>query len=521
MKRYFLTVIALLFLSGFVFSQADIPLRYAKNITQQNLREKLTIIASAGMEGRLTGTKGQRKAAAYIQSQFQQIGLKKPSSLNGYQQYFPILKDTLLPKSFKINKQNLKYGIDYALLSGSSIKKAFKSKKIVFCGYGIKNKNYNDYTGKKVKGKVVLVISGEPKVNGKYLIKEATKNNLPAYSMIAKAAAAKEEGAIAVLYVNTDWDSIPSAKVENAEKNILYSPRFDSAADITMILMAAPELKNILNENEEKDILEKAKSKTSLDKIEIEKNIKIKLTFKKNVIAGKASNVIGMVEGSDKKDEYILITAHYDHLGKKGNTIYYGADDDGSGTASVIEMARAFAKAKKEGKGPKRTVVFMAFSGEEEGLLGSKFYSDNPVFPLDKTSVDLNTDMIGRVDPNRKFARRDYLYVVGNDKLSSELTPIITNVNDKYTRLKLDYKYNDPNDPERLFYRSDHYNFARKGVPVIFFTSGLHADYHRPSDTVDKINFDLMEKRVRFIFLCAWEMANRDEMLKRDKSVLN
>lgn len=520
MKRYFLTVIALLFLNGFVFSQADSSLHYAKTITQQNLREHLTIIASAGMEGRLTGTKGQRKAAAYIQSQFQQIGLKKPSSLNGYRQYFSVLKDTLLPESLQIDKQSLKYGIDYGLLSGSSIKEAFKSKKIIFCGYGIKAKNYNDYEGKNVKGKVVLIVSGEPKVDGKYLVTEAVNGRLPSYSMVGKAAAAKEEGAIAVLYINTDWDSIPSAKAANADKKIIYSPQPDSAANITMILLAASQLSNILNENEEKNILEKAKTKSPLNKIKIEKSIKTKLAFKKTTIVGQASNVIGMIEGSDKKDEYVFITAHYDHLGKKGNTIYYGADDDGSGTASVIEIARAFVKAKKDGNGPGRTVVFITFSGEEEGLLGSKFYSDHPVFPLDKTSVDLNMDMIGRVDPNRKYKTRDYLYIIGNDKLSSQLTPIITTVNNKYTKLKLDYKFDDPDDPEKLFYRSDHYSFARKGVPVIFFTSGLHADYHKPSDTVDKISFDLMEKRVRFIFLAAWEMANRDRMLKRDKPLL-
>jgi len=180
-------------------------------------------------------------------------------------------------------------------------------------------------------------------------------------------------------------------------------------------------------------------------------------------------------------------------------------------------MAKAFAKAKQDGNGPRRTVVFMTVSGEEKGLWGSEYYSDHPVFPLEKTTVDLNTDMIGRIDPNRKYGdSTNYIYVIGNDKLSTDLDPISKAVNEHYAKLELDYKFNDPDDPERIYYRSDHYNFAKKGVPIIFFFDGIHKDYHKPTDTVDKINFDIMEKRVRFIFLTAWQMANRDKMLKRD-----
>lgn len=230
-----------------------------------------------------------------------------------------------------------------------------------------------------------------------------------------------------------------------------------------------------------------------------------------------ASNVIGYIEGSDLKNEYVFLTAHYDHLGKRGNDIYFGADDDGSGTATVITMAKAFEAAKQNGFGPRRTVVFMTVSGEEEGLWGSEYYSDHPVFTLDSTSVDLNTDMIGRVDPGRNYGdSMNYVYLIGNDKLSTDLDPITKAINNKYTRLELDYKFNAADDPERIFFRSDHYNFAKKGVPIIFFFDGLNKDYHKPSDTVDKIDFDLMEKRARFIFLIAWNMANRDSMLRRD-----
>jgi Zn-dependent M28 family amino/carboxypeptidase len=230
-----------------------------------------------------------------------------------------------------------------------------------------------------------------------------------------------------------------------------------------------------------------------------------------------SSNVLGVLEGSDKKDEYVFITAHYDHLGIRNNVIYYGADDDGSGTVSVLELAAAFVKAKAAGKGPRRSIVFMTVSGEEKGLWGSEYYSEHPIFPIEKTTVDLNIDMIGRIDPNRKTGdSTNYVYVVGDDKLSSDLKPISEGVNKKYSKLELDYKFNDPKDPMRIYYRSDHYNFARKGVPIIFYFDGIHIDYHQPSDTPDKINYDIMEKRARFVFYTAWEMANRDEMLKRD-----
>ena len=237
----------------------------------------------------------------------------------------------------------------------------------------------------------------------------------------------------------------------------------------------------------------------------------------KKMTRATSSNVLAMIEGTDKKDEYVFLTAHYDHIGKRGNVINYGADDDGSGTVTVLEMAEAFAKAKAEGNGPRRTIIFMTVSGEEKGLWGSEYYSDNPIFPLNKTTVDLNTDMVGRIDPKRKEGdSTNYIYVIGDNKLSSDLKPISESINKKYTNLELDYKYNDPNDPERIYYRSDHYNFARKGVPILFYFNGTHADYHRPTDTVDKINFKLMEKRAHLIFHTAWEIANREKMLVRD-----
>jgi Zn-dependent M28 family amino/carboxypeptidase len=230
-----------------------------------------------------------------------------------------------------------------------------------------------------------------------------------------------------------------------------------------------------------------------------------------------SSNILAVLPGTTKKDEYIFITGHYDHLGKKDSVIYYGADDDGSGTTSVLQIAEAFAKAKANGKGPARSIVFMTVSGEEEGLWGSDYYTSHPVFPLNRVSVDLNIDMVGRIDPAYKGDSNNYVYVIGEDNLSSDLRKISDSINRQYMHMQLDRRYNDPKDPNRFYYRSDHYNFAKKGVPVLFYFNGVHADYHKPTDTVDKINFNVMEKRVKLIFYTAWAMANREKILQRDK----
>jgi hypothetical protein len=516
MKKFFPVFISFLLLSGSLFCQVTDGWKYAQFITEAGLKKQLTVIASAEMEGRETGTEGQRKAAAYIESQFNAIGLKSPESLKGYQQFYPLVKDTVIPKIFKVGNHRFEYGKEYILQPGSSKENTFKAKEIVFAGYGIQDKNYDDYAGKDVKGKVVVILNGEPEVDGKYLVSGTDKRSNWAFSAMRKSMIAKQNGAVAVLYINTGWDSIPAAVAQNSRKTNLYFPRTGNER-LTIATLTPSSLKNIFNETQAKNILATAKTKSPLNDLIIDKKVKTNLAFKKNSTRVDASNVIGCIEGTDKKDEYVFLTGHYDHLGKHGDVIYYGADDDGSGTVSVIEMAEAFAKAKQEGHGPRRTVVFMTVSGEEKGLWGSEYYSEHPVFPLDKTTVDLNTDMVGRLDPNRNYGdSTNYVYVIGNDKLSTDLDPIHKAANEKYTKLELDYKYNDPKDPERIYYRSDHYNFARKGVPIIFFFDGIHKDYHKPSDTVDKINFDVMEKRVRFIFMTAWDMANRDEMLKRD-----
>ena len=179
-------------------------------------------------------------------------------------------------------------------------------------------------------------------------------------------------------------------------------------------------------------------------------------------------------------------------------------------------MAKAFAKAKKEGKGPRRSILFMTVAGEEKGLLGSEYYSEHPVYQLANTVCDLNIDMIGRLDKAHE-GNADYIYLIGADKLSKELHDISEKANKTYSNLELDYTYNDENDPNRYYYRSDHYNFAKNNIPVIFYFNGVHEDYHKETDEVQKIDFAKMEKITRLVFFTAWELANRTERIKLDK----
>lgn len=228
-----------------------------------------------------------------------------------------------------------------------------------------------------------------------------------------------------------------------------------------------------------------------------------------------SENILAFIEGSEKPEEIVVISGHYDHVGTRNGVVYNGADDDGSGTVAVMEIAKAFQAAKKAGNGPKRSILFLHVTGEEHGLFGSEYYTDNPVFPLANTVVDLNIDMIGRDDPENRG--KQYVYVIGSEMLSSQLKVINEAANKKTNNLELNYKYDDPNDTERLYYRSDHYNFAKNNVPVAFFFDGIHEDYHKPTDDVEKIDYNLLAKRTQLVFTTAWEIANRPDRIVVDK----
>ncbi len=232
-----------------------------------------------------------------------------------------------------------------------------------------------------------------------------------------------------------------------------------------------------------------------------------------------SENVLAFIEGTEKPKEVIVISAHHDHEGVDAEgEIYNGADDDGSGTVALMEMAEAFKEAKKDGHGPRRSILFLHLTAEEIGLQGSKYYTENPAFPLRRTIANLNIDMIGRVDRRHlESGNEDYLYLIGSDRLSTELHYVSEAVNDRFSNLELNYIYNDENDHNRYYFRSDHYNFAKHNIPVIFYFNGEHEDYHQVSDTPDKINYELLEKRTKLIFATAWQLANQKKRLKVDK----
>lgn len=239
--------------------------------------------------------------------------------------------------------------------------------------------------------------------------------------------------------------------------------------------------------------------------------------FQRGADFGDSYNLLAFIEGSEYPNEVIVISAHSDHIGVRNDgEIYNGADDNGSGTVTLMELARVFKKAADAGDRPKRSILFLHVTGEEIGLYGSRYYADeNPIYPLDNTICNLNIDMIGRIDP-QKENNPEYIYLIGSDKISTELHEISEMANAQYTNLELDYTYNDDNDPNRFYYRSDHYNFAKNGIPVIFYFNGVHEDYHAVGDTPDKIDYDLLAKRAKLIFYTAWEVANKEERLSID-----
>jgi hypothetical protein len=453
--------------------------KYAETIKVKDLKKKLSVIASAEMEGRGTATEGQRKAAAYIIDQFKGLGLL-PGNGNSYEQVFNVYQDSMSAKSFVANGKPLEISKDYTFSLMSVPSGNWSIDNIYFAGAGAL-----DTTNLPVSGKWVMIDEGG------------------VAAMRLKIAQLKRRQAKGIITVSKTFPR----RTAFSAKSSLYK---DAIAEFPYIAVSYNAAAQILN----KSSLDSA-SLVSLAKETYPTNTVINVAKQK--ITLESTNVLGLLPGTDRKDEYVFLTAHYDHIGKTADgVINYGADDDGSGTTGIIEIAEAFAAAKKKGHGPRRSIVFMAVSGEEYGLWGSEFYSDNPVFPLEKTTVDLNIDMIGRVDPKYKGDSMNYVYVIGDDKLSSDLRPITDSVNNKYIKMELDRRFTDVSDPNRYYYRSDHYNFARKGVPIIFYFNGTHADYHRPTDTIEKINFDLMEKRTRLVFYTAWEMANRDKMLKRN-----
>ncbi|MCS7035851.1 MAG: M28 family peptidase [Saprospiraceae bacterium] len=499
---------------------------FGATITPEDIRYLVDTLASDAMRGRETGTEGQRKAADFIAAQFKAMGLPPVADRNTYFQYIFLKRESWADLDLSVHGTSFTSRKDYIVLPAYNADLPnFKAKEAVFVGYGIEEGKINHYADANVRGKVVVFYDGEPTdAEGRSLLTGNESRTAWTIDWTRKARLAAQKGAALALIIVPD---IGEAMRINRRQLSLWgwTPTAPNAEPLHKGLVntffISQEVANALfgkNTDKAADVFGKAKTNAAAFKpVKIKTNVEARMVKEVRTLEG--SNVIGFIEGSDPvlKNEYVVITAHYDHLGASGEVIYNGADDNASGTSSVIEIAQAFAKAKAAGVGPKRSVVCMLVSGEEKGLLGSRFYVEFPLFPLKHTVANINIDMVGRID-NRHANNPNYVYVIGSNRLSTELHEINEFANAVHTQLELDYKYNDPKDPNRFYERSDHYNFAERGIPAIFYFNGTHADYHKPSDTAEKINAEAAAKRAQLAFYTAWDLANRPSRIVVDVS---
>ncbi|WP_276166542.1 M28 family peptidase [Zobellia alginiliquefaciens] len=484
------------------------PETFAETITESELKEHLYTYASDEFEGRETGKPGQKKAVEYLKAAYENLGIPAAQENGDYFQKVPLEVSQLPVGSLTVNGKEYPLGDDF--LTFSKAQGSFDN--IVYAGYGIEDGDYSDYKNIDVTDKVVLVKSGEPlAANGNYLLSGTSEKSIwsnMSESLGKRLELATSKGAKGILYYDeTNFSRFKSRFnwMKNNDSGRMELSK-DGADDFFNFLINAKLAKAILPNIQSDDKPKKIAKKLAVD-----------VRSENNGI--ESENVVAVLKGSEKPDEYLVLSSHLDHIGITADgEINNGADDDGSGTVALLEIAQAFKKAADAGQGPKRSIVFLHVTGEEKGLLGSQYYADvDPIFPLENTVANLNIDMIGRIDPKRT-GDRNYIYLIGSDKLSTDLHELSEEVNTKYTNIELDYTYNDENDPNRFYYRSDHYNFAKNNIPIIFYFNGTHDDYHRPGDTPDKINYDLLENRTRLVFYTAWEVANRKDRVVVDKA---
>jgi Zn-dependent M28 family amino/carboxypeptidase len=496
-----ITLLLFILIANQNIGQSQNQKTYASSITAEELKEKLYIYASDEFEGRETGDKGQKIAVEYLKEIYKKLGVKAAKADGNYFQNVPLVLVNPPKVSIKTDETSFNYYEDFISISDAKTE-FIDSKDIVVVGYGIKDARYDDYEDLDVTDKIVVAIAGEPKnEDDTYLIsgsKSISKWSNGRQELSSKRNAAKELGAKAFFLIN-----------ESLFKR--YAPYYKSRDQ-------RGGESNLALDVSEKSMYGFLVSE-SMGAVLLKTN-SLKIDFNQVNETVVSENVAAMIKGSEKPDEYIILSAHLDHVGMHDGEVFNGADDDGSGTVAVLEIAEALKSAQENGEGPKRSVIFLHVTGEEKGLLGSQYYTDyDPIVPLAQTVANLNIDMIGRTDPKRKEGKRNYIYLIGSDKLSTDLHNLSEEVNTKYTNIELDYTYNDENDPNRFYYRSDHYNFAKNNIPIIFYFNGTHADYHKATDTPDKIEYDLLENRTRLVFYTAWELANRDDAVRVDKAV--
>lgn len=507
--------------------------RGVETITAAQMKAYLSFIASDIMEGRDTPSRGLDTTAQFLAMNLARWGFKPAGDDGSFLQKIELHKDLVDKAETKVqlNGQNLTLGDDYIPVA----RNAAVSGSLVFAGNGwfIKSKNLDSYKGIDAKGKIAIIFgptNGLPRG-----ITQADLAGKRGEDWMDPGEYARKQGVAAIVIVPdfqylANWDRNRTRLTERGSTTVA---KFQSAgAGPIPGIVAAPRMANALFQGEKQNaaaLFEAASGGQLPEPFELGTEKKLSIDIKVKSEIATTQNVVAVFEGSDPvlKDEYVALGAHYDHVGVgtpvNGDAIYNGADDDGSGTTALLAMAEALARASTR---PKRSVLFVWHAGEEKGLWGSRYFTDYPTIPLEKIVTQLNIDMIGRskkqgdTNPrNRELSGPDEVYVIGSKMMSTELGDLTDSVNKRYLNITYDYRYDDPQDPNRFFFRSDHYNYARKGIPIVFFFDGEHEDYHRPGDSPDKIDYQKMEKITRTVYMTLWELANRPTRPKVDKQL--
>lgn len=497
----------------------DPSFRFAQSIKAMNLKKHLEVIASDSFQGRETGQPGIDLAADYITDFLRETGLDSFEQTPDFRQAVAFSFSRWTDTDIYVNKERYRHLWDYIAFPTKNVNNPIiMENEVIFLGYGIDDKKYSDYKGKKVEGKIIMINRGEPlkKDSTSYITGSRSLSEWSDDDMEKKLLTAKAKGVKLVLIIENDIKKMLEANRRKLLGSALeLGDRKNDVIPYPNHAYISSTIAKAIIGNFEKKILDArkklAKGKPAM--VNIKTDFIINLS--KDVTVLKGNNIMAHIEGSTKKDEYIIVSAHYDHLGMRGDDIFNGADDNGSGTVTVMALAEAAQLATQSGSRPERSIIFLWVTGEEKGLLGSEYYTKNPIVPLEKTMININVDMVGRMDDNYKN-NPDYVYVIGSDRISSGLHALNEDINQKYSQLTLDYTYNSADDPNQYYFRSDHYNFAKNGIPAIFFFSGTHPDYHRPSDTVEKIDFDKMEKIGRHLFHLLWAAANNPQSIMPD-----
>ncbi len=491
----------------------------AEVITADQLKDYLSFIASDELEGRDTPSRGLDIAAKFIATNLSRWGVKPGGDNGTYFQRIALNKTTVdtTQTMLEINGQRFMVGADF--LGNAYYGSGSASAPLVYVGHGlvIKAKNIDAFQGIDVKDKIVVWTSEFPAGVTYADFAGPQGEQWENASHYAARHGAKGGISIASFQALSNWDQTRKNSTVNGTYAVekLQTPGEPSIPVISL----SPKAANALFQNEQVSatkIFNSAASGEPSFYFEFTPEKKVTFTVKMKTDQVYTQNVVGVLEGSDGnlKNEYVALGAHYDHVGVgapiNGDGIYNGADDDGSGTVSILAIAEALAK----GPRPKRSVLFIWHTGEEKGLWGARYFTRYSTVPMEKIVAQLNLDMVGRskspnntIPANAELSSSNEIYVIGSKMMSTALGELSEAVNGSYYNLSFNYKYDDPNDPNKFFFRSDHFCYAQKGIPIIFYTDGDHEDYHKVTDHVEKIDFQKMLKVARTVYATAWELA--------------